>query len=111
MIDDFSHDDGLATFRPVGKHTLVSVVDGVNGAIASSPQRYQQPIATAEPTSTVKGAVKLVSVSELMRVDGGAPTNPLGDHFGDDRRLCVYSNCRPHLQYVSYKSKRYPLSH
>jgi hypothetical protein len=34
MIDNFSHAGGLATFRPVGEHTLVSVVDGVNGAIA-----------------------------------------------------------------------------
>lgn len=34
MIDHFSHADGLATFRPIGKHTLVSIVDAVNGAIA-----------------------------------------------------------------------------
>ena len=34
MIDHFSHADGLATFRPVGKHTLVSIVDAVNRAIA-----------------------------------------------------------------------------
>ena len=34
MIDHFSHADGLATFRPVGEHTLVSFVDAVNDAIA-----------------------------------------------------------------------------
>ena len=34
MIDYFSHADGLATFRPVGKHTLVSIVEAVNHAIA-----------------------------------------------------------------------------
>ncbi len=33
-IDPFTHADGLATFRPVGRQTLVSVVDGVNHAIA-----------------------------------------------------------------------------
>jgi hypothetical protein len=34
MIDHFSHAGGLATFRPVGKHTLVSIVDAVKSAIA-----------------------------------------------------------------------------
>ena len=34
MIDHFSHADGLATFRPVGRHTLVSIVEAVNHAIA-----------------------------------------------------------------------------
>ena len=34
MIDHFSHVDGLATFRPVGAHTLVSIVEAVNHAIA-----------------------------------------------------------------------------
>ena len=34
MIDHFSHADGLATFRPVGKHSLVSIVDAVKSAIA-----------------------------------------------------------------------------
>lgn len=34
MIDHFSHVDGLATFRPVGNHTLVSIVEAINRAIA-----------------------------------------------------------------------------
>jgi len=34
MIDHFSQADGLATFRPVGEHTLVSIVEAVNAAIA-----------------------------------------------------------------------------
>lgn len=34
MIDYFSHADGLATFRPVGEYTLVSIVEAVNRAIA-----------------------------------------------------------------------------
>jgi hypothetical protein len=34
MIDNFSHVDGLASFRPVGKYSLVSVVEAVNHAIA-----------------------------------------------------------------------------
>ena len=33
-IEHFSHADGLAIFRPTGKHTLVSVVDAVKNAIA-----------------------------------------------------------------------------
>jgi hypothetical protein len=34
MIDHFSHADGLASFRPVGKHSLVSIVEAVNRAIS-----------------------------------------------------------------------------
>lgn len=34
LIEHFSHADGLATFRPVGRHTLVSVVEAINRAIA-----------------------------------------------------------------------------
>ena len=34
MIDHFSQADGLATFRPIGEHTLVSIVEAVNRTIA-----------------------------------------------------------------------------
>lgn len=34
MIEYFSHADGLASFRPLGKHSLVSIVEAVNHAIA-----------------------------------------------------------------------------
>ena len=34
MLEHFSLVEGIACFRPVGKHTLVSIVDAVNHAIA-----------------------------------------------------------------------------